>query len=147
MPTKVYHSRDVRFNEGIDVAQDSSSEDEAVHDDAVDSPVGGVQREQLRRSTRTTARPVRLIESYLADLQGYVKANASFAAEEPRTIKEALGGPDSSKWELAIAEELDAHHANGTWEMCELTCQHAFRNKRRLVARLNRDYQNVSVNC
>ena len=33
----------------------------------------------------------------------------------PRSLDEAIGGPDASQWKRAIAEELMAHEKNRTW--------------------------------
>jgi transposase InsO family protein len=39
------------------------------------------------------------------------------SAGDPRTLKEALAGPNAAKWELARIEEMAAHERNGTWEL------------------------------
>ncbi|CAB0037468.1 unnamed protein product [Trichogramma brassicae] len=41
-------------------------------------------------------------------------------SEEPRNYNEAINCPNSASWKRAIAEELQAHARNQTWEIAEL---------------------------
>jgi hypothetical protein len=38
----------------------------------------------------------------------------------PKSIKEALSGPDANKWRAAVDKELRRHHVNATWELVPL---------------------------
>ncbi|CAI7758641.1 unnamed protein product [Closterium sp. NIES-54] len=42
------------------------------------------------------------------------------AVPEPKTLAEALSGPDAEKWKQSVKEEYDSLLENETWEMCEL---------------------------
>ncbi|CAI7799458.1 unnamed protein product [Closterium sp. NIES-54] len=39
---------------------------------------------------------------------------------EPKTLAEALSGPDAEKWKQSVKEEYDSLLENETWELCEL---------------------------
>ncbi|CAI7785088.1 unnamed protein product [Closterium sp. NIES-53] len=42
------------------------------------------------------------------------------AVPEPKTLAEALSGPDAEKWKQRVKEEYDSLLENETWELCEL---------------------------
>ncbi|CAI7757409.1 unnamed protein product [Closterium sp. NIES-53] len=42
------------------------------------------------------------------------------AVPEPKTLGEALSGPDAEKWKQCVKEEYDSLLENETWELCEL---------------------------
>ncbi|CAI7857871.1 unnamed protein product [Closterium sp. NIES-54] len=42
------------------------------------------------------------------------------AVPEPKTLAEALSGPDAEKWKHSVKEEYDSLLENETWELCEL---------------------------
>ncbi|CAI7855088.1 unnamed protein product [Closterium sp. NIES-54] len=42
------------------------------------------------------------------------------AVPEPKTLAEALSGPDAEKWKRSVKEEYDSLLENETWELCEL---------------------------
>ncbi|CAI7753309.1 unnamed protein product, partial [Closterium sp. NIES-53] len=42
------------------------------------------------------------------------------AVPEPKTLAEALSGPDAEKWKQSVKEEYDSLLENETWEFCEL---------------------------
>ncbi|CAI7729180.1 unnamed protein product [Closterium sp. NIES-53] len=44
----------------------------------------------------------------------------SAAVPEPKTLAEALSGPDAEKWKQSVKEEYDSLLENETWELCEL---------------------------
>ncbi|CAI7788407.1 unnamed protein product [Closterium sp. NIES-53] len=39
---------------------------------------------------------------------------------EPKTLAEALSGPDAEKWKQSVKEEYESFLENETWELCEL---------------------------
>ncbi|CAI7786592.1 unnamed protein product [Closterium sp. NIES-53] len=43
------------------------------------------------------------------------------AVPEPKTLAEALSGPDAEKWMQSVKEEYDSLLENETWELCELS--------------------------
>ncbi|CAI7897176.1 unnamed protein product [Closterium sp. NIES-54] len=42
------------------------------------------------------------------------------AVPEPKTLAEALSGPDAEKWKQSVKEEYDSLLENETWELCEV---------------------------
>ncbi|CAI7738802.1 unnamed protein product [Closterium sp. NIES-54] len=42
------------------------------------------------------------------------------AVPKPKTLAEALSGPDAEKWKQSVKEEYDSLLENETWELCEL---------------------------
>ncbi|CAI7863613.1 unnamed protein product [Closterium sp. NIES-53] len=42
------------------------------------------------------------------------------AVPEPKTLAEALSGPDAEKWKQSVKEEYDSLLENEAWELCEL---------------------------
>ncbi|CAI7924732.1 unnamed protein product [Closterium sp. NIES-53] len=42
------------------------------------------------------------------------------AVPEPKTLAEALSGPDAENWKQSVKEEYDSLLENETWELCEL---------------------------
>ncbi|CAI7875004.1 unnamed protein product [Closterium sp. NIES-53] len=42
------------------------------------------------------------------------------AVPEPKTLAEALSGPDAEKWKQSVKEEYDSLLENETWELCDL---------------------------
>ncbi|CAI7823409.1 unnamed protein product [Closterium sp. NIES-53] len=42
------------------------------------------------------------------------------AVPEPKTLAEALSGPDAEKWKQSVKEEYESLLENETWELCEL---------------------------
>uniref|UniRef100_A0AAG5DHX2 Uncharacterized protein n=1 Tax=Anopheles atroparvus TaxID=41427 RepID=A0AAG5DHX2_ANOAO len=68
---------------------------------------------EIRRSHRKTAGvpPARYA--------GKVNLAAQIV-DEPRTYTEAISGPQSAEWKSAIAEEMQSHRDNSTWELVEL---------------------------
>ncbi|CAI7735194.1 unnamed protein product [Closterium sp. NIES-54] len=42
------------------------------------------------------------------------------AVPEPKTLAEALSGPDAEKWKQSVKEEYDSLLENKMWELCEL---------------------------
>ncbi|CAI7813891.1 unnamed protein product, partial [Closterium sp. NIES-54] len=42
------------------------------------------------------------------------------AVPEPKTLTEALSGPNAEKWKQSVKEEYDSLLENETWELCEL---------------------------
>ncbi|CAI7792101.1 unnamed protein product [Closterium sp. NIES-53] len=42
------------------------------------------------------------------------------AVPDPKTLAEALSGPDAEKWKQSVKEEYDSLLENETWELCEL---------------------------
>ncbi|CAI7853751.1 unnamed protein product [Closterium sp. NIES-54] len=42
------------------------------------------------------------------------------AVPEPKTLAEALSGPDAENWKQSVKEEYDSLLENKTWELCEL---------------------------
>ena len=42
------------------------------------------------------------------------------SGEEPSTYSEAVNSVDSGKWMIAMQEEMESLHKNGTWDLVKL---------------------------
>ena len=129
-PRKVIKSRNVRFDEmmvrmpdkgssGSDsrpTRSDSERRDDSTDGSTITNPTIALIPTELRRSERLNSKP-----SYsMAGLQQVVEVNATFEEREPKSIKQALSGPDRKHWEASIKLELKAHADNKTFERCDL---------------------------
>ncbi|KXJ78043.1 hypothetical protein RP20_CCG005747 [Aedes albopictus] len=100
-----------------DDMQSTSEEEESFLDcsqgiEMDDQPVL-LPEPSVRRSERSTKELPPIRYSEIVDM---VKPNVP----EPRTIKEALDGPESELWKAAIEEELQSHKENCTWNVVPL---------------------------
>jgi len=66
-----------------------------------------------------TANESRLEEMTLTESAPKMLSMCSSLSDEPQTYKEAISGPNSTQWAKAIAEELEAHDSNGTWQVVD----------------------------
>ena len=117
---RVFHSRDVKFNEssrGIEVSKEQEPEqnryveldfpanEEPIVDETPEPPV-------LRRSERGRKPP---------DYYGGEWATAANNDDnEPRTAKEALTSPQKTKWIKAMEKEMASLQTNEVWDLVEL---------------------------
>jgi hypothetical protein len=126
---KIYISRDVKFIE-VDPHQCASTPSEGNSNEPTttcDSEVeveltttpdsrnimGQQQTEaqtELRRSSRLSKRPQRLIET----------ANVAAEVTEPKTFEEASRCKESVEWRKAMESEIHSLKQNGTWSIQEL---------------------------
>lgn len=144
-------SKDAKFVEdpiGHSIDQDSDSEDINVIIDNEDNAIGytEVQNDSdddsddyseandqlpndniqpLRRGDRTRKPPERFVVNSIQEL------------EEPSTFKEAMSGPDSHLWKIAIDDEMASLIENKTWDLVQLPqdrkaigCKWTFKIKR-----------------
>ncbi|CAI7871252.1 unnamed protein product [Closterium sp. NIES-53] len=59
-------------------------------------------------------------EPEVEEQQQQQQQDAPQAVPEPKTLAEALSGPDAEKWKQSVKEEYDSLLENETWELCEL---------------------------
>ena len=132
---KVFHSRDVLFNEmkfkenkktleRIEESDEETlelrteeetlpemlnpeTESEEVNDDIVNNED---QIEAVRRSSR-----VRKVPEYYGEW-----VNVASISEEPKTVDEALSGSNSKEWEKAMKSEMNSLHENQVWDLVKL---------------------------
>ncbi|GKA11402.1 retrovirus-related pol polyprotein from transposon TNT 1-94 [Tanacetum coccineum] len=87
------------------------------------SPQSQPQTEYLLaqdRERRQVNRPPRL-EDYQCDLVAYAFAAAAHIEKcEPTNYLEAISSPECDKWAVAMEEEVESLHKNGTWELVKL---------------------------
>ena len=124
--TKVFHSRDVVFNEkkrGIEreprcveeekrcVRIECSTNENPVDEDLGESsqPTSAEPQEPIvRRSTRERQTPG-------------IRVNiASEVLNEPATMPEALASPDKAKWMDAMEREMESLQTNDVWDLVKL---------------------------
>ncbi|KAH9155646.1 hypothetical protein AeRB84_002409 [Aphanomyces euteiches] len=85
--------------------------DKRARSDSVDSSGFNGNSVQLRRSTRRITRRRRLIE----DLS-FIAANLClYLSDTPKTLHEALAGPEAKFWQQAVDDELSSLNKYGTW--------------------------------
>jgi hypothetical protein len=101
-------SRDVIFLEDVNFQEElllPKQDDRILPKDSV-VPIKDIQHLENRRSERTTKGipPVR-----------YEEAAHLVEVKEPRTVTEALAGPEKDQWKSAMDEEYHSLVENGTW--------------------------------
>jgi hypothetical protein len=127
-----------------DVVENESDED--YHDDTMSGEnnfnvnVNEDGTRTFRRSSRSTARPVRygaLARSTSHPFRMDPNDYALLVLDEPISYKQAIECDDRHKWQIAIQDELDAHVKNNTWTIVDRTnnmnvigCKWVFKKKR-----------------
>ena len=135
---KIFYSRDVVFCESKDnktlvekepenangepIAYVPTSDNECNTDDEPALP-----NQEARYPTRLRKSPVRY---------GEWTTVCHDSSPEPKTVKDALNGPDSDKWHQAMQDEMDSLHSNKVWTLVEppnnkkvVQCRWVFRRK------------------
>lgn len=114
---------------------DSVSDTDSVYSDCLEDEV---QHVQCRRSDRKTKGVPP--ERYIATSK---LVNA--VDTEPRTVKEALSGPNKGDWKKAMQEEIDCLKSNVTWDIVPkpndsnvVTCKWVFKIKRNAEGNIER---------
>ena len=76
-----------------------------------------VQQYSIARDRERTIKPLHKYGE--ADLVAYALSVADNieSSEETSTYEEAVSCNDSSKWMIAMQEEMESLHKNGTWDM------------------------------
>ncbi|GJR34941.1 retrotransposon protein, putative, ty1-copia subclass [Tanacetum coccineum] len=121
---KIVTSRNMVFNEGVmykDTLKDSDQED--GDDDAGDPKTN--QTHDLTdyqlvrdRDPRTKTKPLRFRDE--SNMVSYTfVATEEEDTHEPLTYQESVACEDSSKWKVAINEEMDSLRKNKTWELVD----------------------------
>ena len=124
---RVFHSRDVMFNEekcsieeesnGQDkrcVNIDSLCDNESVAEGEVESLNPDTEEETellLRRSQRERQPPI---------YYGMQANIASGLSSEPKTVREARASPDKTKWMNAMEKEIESLQLNNVWDLVEM---------------------------
>ena len=118
---KVFHSRDVQFNEAKREVQLEPAGQETEHpvelelfneeevlgdDDPQDEPD---EPEQPPRRSERVRRP----PDYFANVTNKLPM-------EPRSVEEALGSPEKEKWKGAMDSEMKSLKDNDMWELVKL---------------------------
>ena len=135
---KIFHSRDVKFDEAKREVKVEPTEQETQHlvewdfpsdDDTItngevtngDESAGDVNQSEAhsdRSAERTSRRSTR--ERHPPDYYG-IKVNiANNLPKEPLTVKEAVASPDKGEWKTAMEKEMKSLKENDVWELVEL---------------------------
>ncbi|CAI7849551.1 unnamed protein product, partial [Closterium sp. NIES-53] len=77
-----------------------------------------VSEEEISGVTEDGGEPE--VEEQQQQQQQQQQQDAPQAVLEPKTLAEALSGPDAEKWKQSVKEEYDSLLENETWELCEL---------------------------
>ena len=118
---KVFHSRDVVFNEKKRVEQQVVEIENKRHfflkyvmtqtlPESTEEVEPVPAEPPLRRSTRDRNRP-----DYFAE-----QVDLTAGAEDPKTFQEALAGPDNEKWSEAMQREMNSLKQNEVWNLVKL---------------------------
>ena len=86
-------------------------------------PTASVPVQQYSIAKDREKRTIKLPQKYgEADLVAYALSvpNNIESIEEPSTYEEALSYSDSSKWMIAMQEEMESLHKNRTWDMVRI---------------------------
>ncbi|GKD95173.1 retrotransposon protein, putative, ty1-copia subclass [Tanacetum coccineum] len=125
---KIVTSRNVVFNESVmykDTLKDSGA-DQTNQEDGDDEDVGDQETDQTPdlidyqltrdREPRTRMKPLRFQNR--SNMAAYAFAAAEEGdTHEPLTYQEAVACEYSSKWKVAMEEEMDSLRKNKTWEL------------------------------
>ena len=116
--SKVFHSRDVIFNEpatireqGIEVENQPLVEIERENISS-DDDENSREATETRRSPRIRKAP-----------DQYGKwVHIAHRLDDPLTVKEALSSPEKREWMKAMESEINSLNANKIWDLAELPC-------------------------
>ena len=102
---------DPQSKDWSDNDDDESDEDPKEPEEVpTPKPIGKSERLKAKHEAKTVS---------LAVLQTMVEFNTMFESREPRSVKEALAGPNKVEWDASIWEEVGAHWKNGTFEFVD----------------------------
>ena len=117
--SKVFHSRDVIFNETASINDQGTEEDGnqpfvEVECENISSDYDEYSREatESRRSPRIRQAPDQYGEWV------YI----THRLDDPLTVKEALSSPEKREWMKAMESEINSLNTNKVWNLAELPC-------------------------
>jgi hypothetical protein len=117
---------------GSDAGSDGVDRGGSGNDDgaAADQDAAG-PRQSARPNKGVPPKPLYTPDDPKAKAKAAVNAvQAASRLTEPATYEEAMAGPNAAEWYLAMVEEMQSLHANGTYSLQELPPGHkAIRNK------------------
>ena len=116
--SKVFHSRDVTFNETVSINDQGTEEDG-------NQPLVEVECENISSDDNENSRDA--TESRRSP--GIRKAPDQYGEwvyithrlDDPLTVKEALSSPEKRKWMKAMESEINSLNTNKVWDLAELT--------------------------
>ena len=125
---KVFHSRDVKFNEVkheneheeaepekeryVELDFSDNEVDESITDDYQNEVCTDTEAEQNLQRSESARRP--------PDFYGVRINLANDELKQPVTAEEALAGPENANWLNAMEKEKESLHGNNVWTLVEL---------------------------
>ena len=120
---KVLYSQDVIFNEssrGIEELNEEEEKNETPYvefgplpdQEPDEQPVADGLTEPVLSRPEMDRRP--------PDYYGEWAAVTSTGSDEPKTVKEALAGPDKAKWMTAMEKDMESLRTHDVWDLVEL---------------------------
>ena len=116
--SKVFHSRDVIFNETASISEQGTEEVE-------NQPLVEVECENISSdddNSRETTEPRRSPRIKKASDQYGEWVYIAHWLDDPLTVKEALSRPEKREWMKAMENEINSLNTNKAWDLAELSC-------------------------
>ena len=116
--SKVFHSRDVIFNETASISDQGTEEDE-------NQPLAEVECENISsdddENSREATEPRRSPSIRKAPDQYGEWVYIAHRLDDPLTVKEALSSPEKREWMKAMESEINSLNTQ-VWDLAELPC-------------------------
>ena len=115
--SKVFHSRDVIFNETASINEQGTKGVE-------NQPLVEVECENISsdKNSREATEPRRSPRIRKAPYQYGEWVYIAHRLDDPLTVKEALSSPENRKWMKAMESEINSLNTNKVWDLAELLC-------------------------
>ena len=125
---KIFYSRDVKFNESEKEKENEANNDPVYHVDLdfshngenmTDSDKCTTEQPSIECETEVVPRRSERLR-HPPDFYGTRVNVTSQNPKEPKSIEEAVSGPEKSKWEKAMEVEMQSLEENSVWDLVEL---------------------------
>ena len=117
--SKVFHSRDVIFNETASISEQGTEEVENQHLVEVEREnINSDDNENSREATESRRSPrIRKAPDQYGEWV-YI----AHRLDDSLTVKEALSSPEKREWMKAMKSEINSLNTNKVWDLAELPC-------------------------
>ena len=130
-----------------------NNEEEGEEDLSDSSQTGKINKDnetQIRKSNRISLPPKKFSSDTLGRWKiGERELNLAYCymaeSDEPKTLREALSGPEKEEWRDGWKSEMESQEKNGTWEIVDLPqgrkvvgCKYVFKKKKDLEGNVKR---------
>ena len=125
---KIFYSRDVKFNESEKEKENEANNDPVYHVDLdfshngenmTDSDKCTTEQPSIECETEVVPRRSERLR-HPPDFYGTRVNVTSQNPKEPKSIEEAVSGPEKPKWEKAMEVEMQSLEENSVWDLVEL---------------------------